>query len=119
MWLDVLLSSKRNVRAARQFLTKAMAGTQTVPAEVVTDRAAADPGVLDELLPGVLHDVDQYANNKVEADHCRLKARLRHMRVLKTAVGMRDRGQPRLRAERASAPLRARCGRAGGGAVGR
>jgi hypothetical protein len=36
-----------------------------------------------------LHDVEQYANNKVEADHGRLKARLRPMRGLKTAAGMR------------------------------
>jgi transposase, IS6 family len=45
---DVLLSSKRDGRAARQFFVKAIAGTQTEPAEVVTDRAAAYPGVLDE-----------------------------------------------------------------------
>lgn len=42
------------------------------------------PGVIDELLPGALHDVEQYANNRVESDHGRLKARLRPMRGLKT-----------------------------------
>jgi transposase-like protein len=35
------------------------------------------------LLPGVHHDTTQYANNQVEADHGRLKARLRPMRGLK------------------------------------
>jgi IS6 family transposase len=39
--VDVLLSTKRDARAARRFFTKAMAGTQTEPAEVVTDRAPA------------------------------------------------------------------------------
>ena len=74
--------------AASSF-ARAIASTQTEPAEVVTDRAPAYPGVLDELLPGALHDVEQYANNKVEADHGRLKARLRPMRGLKTAGSTR------------------------------
>ena len=81
----MLLSTKRDARAARRFFTKAMAGTQTEPAEVVTDRAPAYLGVLDELLPAALHEVEQYATNKVEADHGRLKAR-RSMRGLKTVA---------------------------------
>jgi IS6 family transposase len=39
--------------------------------------------VLDELVPSALHTVEQYANNPIEADHGRLKARLRPMRGLK------------------------------------
>jgi IS6 family transposase len=84
--VDVLLSTKRDARAARRFFTNAIVGTHTEPAEVVTDRAPAYLGVLDELLPAALHDVEQYANNKVEADHGRLKARLRPMRGLKTVA---------------------------------
>jgi transposase-like protein len=38
--------------------------------------------VLEELLPGAWHRTDQYANDRVEADHGRLKARLRPMRGL-------------------------------------
>ena len=87
--VDVLLSPKRDAPAARQFFANAMAVNQAEPAVVVTDRARAYPGVLDDLLPGTLHDVEQYANNKVETDHGRLKARLRPMRGLKTAAGTR------------------------------
>ncbi len=36
------------------------------------------------MVPAALHDTEQYANNRVEADHGRLKARLRPMRGLKT-----------------------------------
>ena len=80
--IDVLLSARRNLTAAREFFTRALrAGT--VPVEVTTDRAPAYPRVLDELVPHVLHCVEQYANNPVEADHGRLKARLRPMRGLK------------------------------------
>ena len=40
------------------------------------------PRILDELIPAALHIVEQYANNPIEADHGRLKARLRPMRGL-------------------------------------
>jgi transposase, IS6 family len=55
----------------------------TVPTEVTTDRAPTYPRVLDELVPSALHIAEQHANNPVEADHGRLKARLRPMRGLK------------------------------------
>jgi transposase-like protein len=40
--------------------------------------------VLDELVPAAWHHVEQYANNRIEADHSRLKHRLRSMRGLRT-----------------------------------
>jgi len=80
--IDVLLSVRRDLAAARRFFTRALrAGT--VPAEVTTDRAPAYPRVLDELVPSALHIVERHANNPVEADHGRLKARLRPVRGLK------------------------------------
>jgi IS6 family transposase len=80
--IDVLLSARRDLAAARRFFRQALrAGT--VPAEVTTDRAAAYPRILDELAPSALHTTERYANNRVEADHGRLKARLRPMRGLK------------------------------------
>jgi transposase-like protein len=87
--VDVFLSAQRDARAARRFFTDALTRTQTEPVEVVTDRARAYQGVLEELLPDAFHDVEQYANNRVEADHGRLKARLRPMRGLKTTTGTR------------------------------
>jgi transposase-like protein len=53
-----------------------------MPSEVVTDRAATYLLVLEDLLPAAWHRTDRYANNRVEADHGRLKARLRPMRGL-------------------------------------
>jgi len=54
------------------------------PDEVVTDMAQALETVIEERLPAAFHNTDQYANNRVECDHGRLKARLRPMRGLKT-----------------------------------
>ena len=45
--------------------------------------------MLDELVPSALHTVERHANNPVEADHGRLKARLRPMRGLKRHSSVR------------------------------
>jgi transposase-like protein len=76
------MSAKRDLTAARRFFRRALR-TGTIPAEVTTDRAAVYPRVLDEMIPSALHIVERYANNPIEADHGRLKARLRPMRGLK------------------------------------
>ena len=79
--IDVLLSPKRDKKASGG--SHPGAGRLHPPAELTTDLAAAYPRVLDELLPAAQHVTVRYANNRIEADHSRLKARLRPMRGLK------------------------------------
>jgi transposase-like protein len=81
--IDVFVSARRDANAARRFFEQALRTTSVAPAEIVTDQAPMYPAVLEELLPASWHCTDQYANNRVEADHGRLKARLRPMRGLK------------------------------------
>jgi transposase-like protein len=81
--IDVFVSTRRDATAAHRFLERAIGTTKIRPIEVVTDQAPTYPVVLDELLPAAWHRTDRYANNRVEADHGRLKARLRPMRGLK------------------------------------
>jgi DDE domain len=69
--------------AARRFFEQAICTTRVTPSEVMTDLAPTYPVVLDELLPAAWHRTDRYANNHIEADHGRLKSRLRPMRGLK------------------------------------
>ncbi len=69
---------------AHRFFTHALAQAPR-PTEVTTSRAPVYQRVLDELVPGDCHVVEQYANNFVEVDRGRLKARLRPMRGLKRA----------------------------------
>jgi DDE domain len=69
--------------AAHRFFERAIGTTKVRPAEVVTDWAPVYPLALEELLPAAWHRTDRYANNRVEADHGRLKAWLRPMRGLK------------------------------------
>jgi transposase-like protein len=79
----VFVSPRRDIKAARRFFEHAIGTTKITPVEVVTDHAPVYPGVLEELAPAAWHRTDQYANNRVEADHGRLKARLGPMRGLK------------------------------------
>jgi transposase-like protein len=86
--IDVLVSTRRNAEAARAFFARATT-FGPAPVEVTTDRAPVYPRVIDERVPSARHVVEQYANNVVETDHGRLKARLRPMRGLKRLTSTR------------------------------
>jgi transposase, IS6 family len=81
--IDVLVSTRRDTEAARRFFQRALTVLKVTPSEVVTDAAATYPAVLDELVPSAWHHVERHANNPIEADHGRLKHRLRPMRGLR------------------------------------
>jgi transposase, IS6 family len=106
--IDVFVSPRRDSKAARRFFEHAIGTTKVTPVEVATDHAPVYPGVLKQLVPRAWHRTDRYANNRVECDHGRLKARLRPMRGRK-----QDRSAKVtisgacLRAERPPRPLRA------------
>jgi transposase-like protein len=80
--IDVYVSARRDALAARRFFAAAL-GRHGEPVEVVTYRAWTLLAVVDELMPPVFHNTAQYANNRIEADHGRLKSRLRPMCGLK------------------------------------
>ena len=80
----MLVSKRRDADAARRFFQRALTTLKVTPTEVVTDAAPVYPRVLDELVPAAWHHVEQYENNRIEADHSRLKHRLRPMRGLRT-----------------------------------
>jgi transposase-like protein len=80
-YVDV--SEHRDITAARTFFHHRFGRSRRA------GRGGHRPGralanVIEDLLPGVWHITEQYANNRVECDHGRLKARLRPMRGLRT-----------------------------------
>ncbi len=79
----MFVSKRRNIPAARRFFKTALLANDQ-PIEVVTDLAQALETVIEEQIPRAFHNTEQYANNRVECDHGRLKSRLRPMRGLKT-----------------------------------
>jgi transposase-like protein len=87
--IDVYASTRRDSAAAGRFFRHAKDATGVTPAEVITDRAPTYPRVVEQLWPAAWHHSEQYANNRVEADHAQLKRRLRAMRGVKTMTGLR------------------------------
>jgi transposase-like protein len=86
--IDVFVSPRRDVAAARRFFERAIDTTKVTPWG--GHRPSSDlPAVLDELLPAAWHRTEQYANNRIEADHGKGKARLGPMRCLKQDGGAR------------------------------
>jgi IS6 family transposase len=86
--IDVLVSYRRDAAVARRFFGRALR-LGPVPVEVITDRAPVYPRLVEELVPAARHITDRCANNAIEADHGRLKARLRPMRGLKRVASAR------------------------------
>ena len=80
--IDVLVSARRDTAAATRFFTRALQA-HGHPVEVTTDKAHALARAVEALVPQAWQDTEQYANNRIESDHARLKARLRPMRGLK------------------------------------
>ena len=81
--IDVYVSRKRDTAAATKFFSSAVTA-HGEPVEVTTDKSPVLAKTIRELVPGARHDTAPYANNCVENDHGRLKARLRPMRGLQT-----------------------------------
>jgi IS6 family transposase len=70
------------------FFTRAL-GRGLAPVEATTDRAPVYPRLIADLVPAARHVLQQYSGNAVEADHGRLKVRLRPMRGPKTIRSLR------------------------------
>jgi IS6 family transposase len=65
--IDVYVSKRGNLSAARSFFTAAVVAHGR-PTEITTDLAAPLLRVVDELLPDVVHDTEQYSNNRIEQE---------------------------------------------------
>jgi len=86
--IDVLVSYRREAAAAREFFARALRCGSS-PIEVTSDRAPVYPRIVEEFEAAARHVTEQYANNPIEADHARFKARLRPMLGLKRLASAR------------------------------
>jgi putative transposase len=83
--VDVRLSEKRDMAAAKAFFRSAKAVTGVTPARVTTDGHDSYPrAIRTELDAGVKHRTNQYLNNRIEQDHCGIKGRYGPMRGFKS-----------------------------------
>src|SRR3981081_4463536 len=74
--VDVRLSEKRDMAAAKAFFRSARAVTGIIPARVTTDGHDSYPRAIRTMLgDGVKHRTNQYLNNRIEQDHRGIKSR--------------------------------------------
>lgn len=81
--IDVYVPKKRDTTTAKKFFNSAIIA-HGEPVEATTDKSPVLTKTIRKLVAGAHHDTTQYANNRVENDHGRLKVRLRPMRGLQT-----------------------------------
>ena len=81
--LDILVTSKRDKRAAKRFLRKLLRDNAK-PRVVVTDKLRSYGAALKELLPHTEHRQSRYLNNRAENSHQRTRRRERVLQRFKS-----------------------------------
>lgn len=83
--LDILVQSRRNNAAAKQFFRKVLKGCQYVPRVLVTDKLGSYEAAHKEVMPSVDHRRHKRLNNRAENAHQPTRQRERTMRRFKSA----------------------------------
>lgn len=85
--IDLLVQPRRNRRAAEKFFRKLLKGEGCEPRQIVTDKLRSYSAAHRIVMPSVIHDTKQYANNRAEVSHQPTRQRERQMRGFKSAGG--------------------------------
>ena len=88
--VDVYLQAKRDGAAAKRFFKRLLRSHGEEPRKIVTDKLRSYGVAHRELMPDVIHDTSQYANNRAEQSHEPTRVRERGMRRFKS-VGQAQR----------------------------
>src|SRR5712691_4023311 len=67
--LNILVQSRRNKNAAKEFIRKILKGLTYVPRVIITDKLKRYGAVTREILPSVEHCQHRYLNNRAENSH--------------------------------------------------
>ena len=83
--VDVFLQARRDGKAAMRFFKRLQRSHSGEPRKIVTDKLRSYSVAHRELLPEVIHDTSQYANNRAEVSHQPTRVRERGMRRFKSS----------------------------------
>jgi putative transposase len=83
--LDILVTSRRDAKAATRFFRKLLTGLEYVPRVLVTDKLASYSVAHRRLIPGVEHRRSKYLTNRAENSHQPTRARERAMKRFTSA----------------------------------
>jgi len=82
--IDVFLQKRRDSHTAKRFFNRLLKSNKGKPWKIITDKMGSYPVAHKELMPDVIHDTSQYANNKAELSHQPTRVRERGMRKFKS-----------------------------------
>ena len=82
--LDILVTKRRDKRAAKRFFRKVLKVQGEVPWRLVTDKLKSYPAAHREVFPSVEHRTGQYENNRAEVSHQHTREQERQMRRFKS-----------------------------------
>jgi putative transposase len=83
--LDILVTSRRDTRAATRFFRKLLKGLEYVPRVLITDKLASYGAARRRVLRSVEHRQSKYLNNRAENSHQPTRARERAMKKFTSA----------------------------------
>ena len=83
--LDILVTSRRDAKAATRFFRKLLTRLEYVPRVLVTDKLASYPSARRRVLRSVEHRQSKYLNNRAENSHQPTRARERAMKKFTSA----------------------------------
>jgi putative transposase len=78
--LDILVTSRRDTRAATRFFRKLLKGLEYVPRVLITDKLASYGAARRQVLRSVEHRQSKYLNNRAENSHQPTRAREQAMK---------------------------------------
>ena len=82
--LEILVQKRRNQQAARRFFRKILKNQCCSPRHLITDKLRSYSAAHREIMPSVIHNTQQYANNRAEVSHEPTRERERQMRRFKS-----------------------------------
>ena len=82
--LDILVTKKRDKKAAMRFFRKLFRKQPNMPYRITTDKLRSYKAALNQLGVHIDHCTDQYANNISELSHQKTRNQQRHMRQFKS-----------------------------------
>jgi len=84
--IDVFMQKRRDSQAAKRFFKRLISSNKGRPRKIVTDKLGSYGVAHKEVMPDVIHDTTQYANNRAELSHQPTRVRERGMRRFKSMI---------------------------------
>jgi len=81
----VIVQGRRDWNATKQFLKRLLKTHRNEPRKIVTHKLGSYGVACRELIPGTIHDTNQYTNNRAELSHQPTRVRERSIRRFKSA----------------------------------